>query len=77
VGDHVFIGTNAILLGPIQVGHHAKIGANAFVINRDVPAHSTVVGTPARVVKRYGIPVDEPLPPMTLPAAAEPVELLV
>ena len=77
VGDHVFIGTNAILLGPIQVGHHAKIGANAFVINRDVPAHSTVVGTPARVVKRYGIPVDEPLPPMSLPAAAEPVELLV
>ena len=38
VGDHVFIGTNAILLGPIRVGDHAKIGANAFVINHDVPA---------------------------------------
>jgi serine O-acetyltransferase len=77
VGAHVFIGTNAILLGPIRVGDFAKVGANAFVINRDVPQYATVVGTPARVVKRHGVPVDEPLPPMTLPAGAEPVELAV
>ncbi len=75
VGDHVFIGTNAILLGPIQVGDHAKIGANAFVINRDVPAHSTVVGTPARVVKLHGRRVDEELPRTVLPSGAVPVEL--
>jgi serine O-acetyltransferase len=75
VGNHVFIGTNAILLGPIRVGDHAKVGANAFVINRDVPAYCTVVGTPARIVRRFGERVDEELPRMTPPAGAVPVEL--
>lgn len=77
VGDHVFIGTSAILLGPIRVGDHAKVGANAFVINRDVPAFSTVVGTPARVVKLQGRRVDEELPRTILPSGAVPVELEV
>ena len=75
VGNHVFIGTNAILLGPIRVGNHAKVGANAFVINRDVPAYCTVVGTPARIVRRFGERVDEELPRMIPPAGAVPVEL--
>jgi serine O-acetyltransferase len=77
VGDHVFIGTNAILLGPIHVGDHAKVGANAFVINRDVPPHCTAVGTPARIVKRDGEATDQELPRMRLPMGAEPVELEV
>jgi len=77
VGDHVFIGTNAILLGPIRVGDHAKVGANAFVINHDVPPHCTAVGTPARIVKRDGVATDEELPRMRLPLDAEPVELEV
>ena len=77
VGDHVFIGTNAILLGPIRVGDHAKVGANAFVINRDVPAHATVVGTPARMVRLGGDVVDEELPRARPPADAVAVELSV
>jgi serine O-acetyltransferase len=75
VGDHVFIGTNATLLGPIHVGDHAKIGAAALVINRDVPAWSTVVGSPARVVKVNGERVDEELPRSVPPRDAIPVEL--
>ena len=75
IGHHVFIGTNAILLGPIRVGDHAKVGANAFVINRDVPAHATIVGTPARIVKRRGRRVDEELPRTVPPPGALPVEL--
>lgn len=62
VGNYVFIGTNAILLGPIRIGDHAKVGANAFVINHDVPAHSTVVGTPARLLKLDGKRIDLDLP---------------
>ncbi|HLC42987.1 MAG TPA: serine O-acetyltransferase EpsC [Methylomirabilota bacterium] len=75
VGDHVFIGTNAILLGPLRVGDHAKVGANAFVINRDVPAHATVVGTPARMVKLRGLRVDQELPRTVPPPEAVPVEI--
>ncbi len=77
VGDHVFIGTNAILLGPIRVGDHAKVGANAFVINHDVPPFSTVVGTPARIVKLNGERTDLELPRMAPSPEAEPVELEV
>jgi serine O-acetyltransferase len=75
VGHHVFIGTNAILLGPVRVGDHAKVGANAFVVNRDVPAHATVVGTPARVVKLRGVRVDQELPRTVPPPEAVEVEL--
>ncbi len=49
IGDRVFIGTGAKVLGPITVGDDVRIGANTVVID-DVPAGSTVVGTPARVV---------------------------
>ncbi len=75
VGSHVFIGTGAVLLGPIRVGDHAKIGANAFVVNRDVPPRSTVVGTPARIVKQDGLRVNAELPRMATHPGAVPVEL--
>ena len=77
VGDHVFIGTGATVLGPVRIGDYAKVGANAFVINHDVPMDCTVVGTPARIVKLHGERVDEPLPRMVPPTGAVPVELEV
>jgi serine O-acetyltransferase len=49
IGDQVFIGAGARVLGGIVIGDGAKIGANAVVIE-DVPAGATVVGVPARVV---------------------------
>jgi serine O-acetyltransferase len=49
IGDRVFIGTGAKLLGPITIGDGARIGANAVVLD-DVPAGATVVGMPARVI---------------------------
>jgi serine O-acetyltransferase len=49
LGDDVFVGAGAKIIGPVTVGTGAKVGANAVVL-RDVPAHSTVVGIPARVV---------------------------
>jgi serine O-acetyltransferase len=51
IGDGVFIGAGARLLGAVQVGDYARIGANAVVVD-DVPAHATVVGVPAQVVRR-------------------------
>ncbi|MGH2588719.1 MAG: serine O-acetyltransferase [Dehalococcoidia bacterium] len=50
IGDNVFIGTGAKVLGGIQIGDRARIGANAVVVN-DVPADTTVVGIPARPVR--------------------------
>ena len=51
IGNDVFIGAGAKVLGPITVGDGATIGANAVVLT-DVPAHSVAVGIPARVIKR-------------------------
>lgn len=49
IGDDVFIGAGARVLGNIEIGDGAKIGANAVVIN-DVPAGATVVGIPAKII---------------------------
>ncbi len=54
IGDDVFIGTGAKVLGAIQVGDRVKIGANAVVID-NVPADTTVVGIPARPVRQSAI----------------------
>jgi tetrahydrodipicolinate N-succinyltransferase len=43
IGDDVYIGAGAKVLGGIQVGNGAVIGANT-VVTKDVPAHATVVG---------------------------------
>lgn len=49
VGNNVFIGAGAKVLGPINLGDGCKIGANAVVL-KDVPANSTAVGIPAKIV---------------------------
>jgi serine O-acetyltransferase len=51
IGNDVFIGAGAKVIGSVNVGDGARIGANAVVVH-DVPAYSTVVGIPARVVRR-------------------------
>jgi len=49
IGNRVFIGTGAKVLGPITIGDDVRIGANAVVLD-DVPSGCTVVGAPARIV---------------------------
>ena len=49
IGDDVFIGAGAKILGAVTVGDGARIGANAVVVS-DVPAGATAVGIPARIV---------------------------
>jgi len=50
IGNDVFIGAGAKIIGAVTVGDGARIGANAVVVD-DVPAYATVVGVPARVVR--------------------------
>ena len=51
VGDGVFIGAGAAILGEVTIGDGARIGANAVVLC-DVPPGATAVGSPARVLER-------------------------
>lgn len=49
IGDDVYIGAGARIIGAITIGNGAKIGANA-VVTKDVPPGATAIGIPARVV---------------------------
>lgn len=51
IGNNVFIGSGAKLLGNINIGDNVKIGANAVVL-KDVPSNATVVGVPGKIVNR-------------------------
>lgn len=51
IGDNVYIGAGAKVLGGVRVGNFAKIGANAVVL-RDVPEGATAVGVPARIIEQ-------------------------
>jgi carbonic anhydrase/acetyltransferase-like protein (isoleucine patch superfamily) len=51
IGDHVFIGANAVVTMGVTIGSHAVVGAGA-VVTRDVPPYTVVVGVPARPVAR-------------------------
>ena len=44
LGDSVYVGTGAVILGPSVVGDGAVVGANSTIV-RDVPAAATVVGS--------------------------------
>jgi serine O-acetyltransferase len=46
----VIVGSNACVLGAIEIGEGARIGSGSVVI-KDVPAGATVVGVPGRVVR--------------------------
>jgi serine O-acetyltransferase len=53
IGDRVYIGPGAVILGPISIGNDVLIGANA-VVTRSVPDRAVVVGNPARVISMKG-----------------------
>lgn len=49
IGDNVWIGENAAILGGVMIGDGAIIGVNA-VVTHDIPAYSTAVGIPAKII---------------------------
>jgi acetyltransferase-like isoleucine patch superfamily enzyme len=52
IGNNVWIGMRAVILGGISIGDGAVIGA-ASVVDFDVPPLSLVAGNPAHVVKTF------------------------
>jgi serine O-acetyltransferase len=53
IGDRVYIGPGAVLIGAITIGNDVAIGANA-VVTHDVPDRATVRGNPGVIVEGRG-----------------------
>jgi serine O-acetyltransferase len=53
IGDNVFIGPGAKIIGAISIGDNVAVGANC-VVTKDVPANAVVVGVPAKVISFEG-----------------------
>ena len=51
IGDNVWIGMNATIVGNIKIGNDVLIAPNTY-LNCDVPSHSVVLGNPARIISR-------------------------
>lgn len=52
IGDHVWIGTRALILKGVTIGDGAIVAAGS-VVTHDVPAHSLVAGVPAKIIKQH------------------------
>lgn len=48
IGNNVWIGINATIVGKVNIGNDVLIAPNSFV-NIDVPDHSIVIGNPATI----------------------------
>lgn len=53
IGNEVYIGPGAKIVGKVHIGNNVAIGANA-VVTHDVPDNAVVAGVPARVISNAG-----------------------
>jgi len=52
IGDHVWIGTNSIILKGVHIGDGAVVAAGS-VVSKNVPENALVGGVPARIIKHH------------------------
>ena len=52
IGENVWVGDNAVIVGPATIGRGAIIGANS-VVRGMVPANTIVAGAPAKPIKIF------------------------
>ena len=57
IGNEVWIGTNAVIVGKIKVGNNVLIAPNVY-LNTDVPDNSVVVGNPAQIISKLNATED-------------------
>src|SRR3972149_632365 len=53
IGDNVYIGPGARIVGKVDIGSNVAIGANC-VVTKDVPENAVVVGVPGKVISFNG-----------------------
>lgn len=51
IGDHCWIGMNAIILPGVVLGDHTTVGAGA-VVTHSVDGHCVIAGNPAHIIKK-------------------------
>lgn len=51
IGDKVWMGTGAVIVGNVVIGSNVLIAPNSYV-NFDVPSNSIVMGNPGKVIER-------------------------
>ena len=54
IGNDVFIGTGAVILGEINIADGARIASNSLVVC-DVPANAMAMGVPAKIYPNMGM----------------------
>ncbi len=57
IKDNCWIGTNAVLVGNIEIGSDVLIAPLAYV-NFDVPDHSIVIGNPGKIIPKENATAD-------------------
>jgi serine O-acetyltransferase len=53
LGDRVWLGSGAVVTGPIRIGSGVVVGANSLVVS-NLPENAVAVGVPARVLSYTG-----------------------
>lgn len=53
IGDCVYIGPGAKIVGAVKIGNHVAIGANA-VVTKDLPDQAVAAGVPAKIISFNG-----------------------
>jgi len=53
IGENVYIGVNAVIVGPITIGNNVLVAANSLV-NTDIPDNAVVMGVPAQIINYNG-----------------------
>jgi serine O-acetyltransferase len=53
LGDNIYIGPGAKIVGAVKIGNNVAIGANC-VVTRNIPDNSVVIGVPGKVISQEG-----------------------
>ncbi|HEY7021020.1 MAG TPA: acyltransferase [Ktedonobacterales bacterium] len=64
IGDHVWIGTRALILPGVTIGDGAVVGAGS-VVTKDIPPNGVVAGNPARLLRILDDTLDSESPAPT------------
>lgn len=51
IGNYVWIGTGAVIVGNISIGNNVLIAPNSYV-NNNVPSNSIVLGNPCKIIAK-------------------------